>query len=400
MPRLSAAPSSLVKHACDCPPCEWSTSATSEAVLPAPARRSLVHRQLGSWPDRLTHGILGRLVTPLSRFRHPFLPHPKLFSLKLFGGASLEGPAGALTGRAAQRHRLALLTLLAASGGGVTRDKLIAYLWPEADDERGRHLLSNSLYMLRQALGEDALIGAGDVVRLDAASVRCDVRDFEDALGRGELARAIALYTGPFLDGFFLADAPEFERWATRERERLATAYARALESLAEGAEGERDFRSATEWWKARAAHDLLDSRVALRLMHALEAAGNRAGALHHASVHQRLLQEELGLRLTPEIAELAEGLRREPAPGAREPARASRPPAAPMSVPVAEPVAEPVPVVRVEPRSEPVAAAGERTGQRGWWRAAVAGLVVAGVLGVAWGALALRSRADPPDRS
>ena len=122
-----------------------------------------------------------------------------------------------MAGRAAQRHRLALLALLAASGGGgVTRDKLIAYLWPEADEERGRHLLSNSVYMLRQALGDEALGGAGDVVRLDAASVRCDVRDFEDAISRGEFARAVGLYAGPFLDGFFLADAPEFERWASR----------------------------------------------------------------------------------------------------------------------------------------------------------------------------------------
>ena len=285
----------------------------------------------------------------------------------------------------------------------MTRDKLTAYLWPEADDERGRHLLSNSLYMLRQALGEDAVIGAGDVVRLSATSVRCDVRDFEDALGRGELARAVGLYTGPFLDGFFLADAPEFERWVTRERDRLATAYARALESLAEGAERERDYRGAAEWWKARAANDLLDSRVALRLMRALEAAGNRAGALQHASVHQRLLQEELGLQLTPEIAELVQELRREPAPSAPERARAPEPPAspvsAPMSVPVAGPVAEPVPVVRMEAPSKPFAAS-ERTGRRGLWRATVAGLVVAGVLGVAWGAWAFRSRADPPDRS
>ena len=364
-----------------------------------------MRRQLRSWPDRSTHGILGRLVTPLSRFRHPFLPHPKLFSLKLFGGASIEGPTGPLTGRAAQRHRLALLTLLAASGGGVTRDKLTAYLWPEADEERGRHLLSNSLYLLRQALGEDALLGAGDVVRLDAARVRCDVRDFEDALGRGELARAVALYAGPFLDGFFLADAPEFERWATRERERLATAYARALESLAECAEGERDFRGAAEWWKARAAHDLLDSRVALRLMRALDAAGNRAGALQHASVHQRLLQEEFGLRLTPEIAELAEGLRHDPAPTAPERARAPEPPGAPVSVPVTEPVvgpvAEPVPepVVRLEPPSKPVAAGGERTGPRGWRRVTVA-VLAACALGAAWGTWALRSRADPSERS
>jgi TolB-like protein/DNA-binding SARP family transcriptional activator len=356
----------------------------------------------GSWPERSTHGILGPLVTPLSRFTHLFLPHPKLFSLKLFGGASVEGPAGALTGRAGQRHRLALLALLAGSGGsGVSRDKLIAYLWPEGGEERGRHLLSNSVYMLRQALGEDALGGAGDVVRLDASRVCCDVREFEDAIGRGELERAVALYTGPFLDGFFLADAPEFERWATRERERLAAVYARALESHAERAETERNFTTAAEWWKARAAHDPLDSRVALRLMRALEAAGNRAGALQLASVHQRLLQEELGLQLTPEIAELVDGLRREQAPRATQRVGAPEPTVSPVSAPTSEPVAEAVarPVDRMDPPIKPVAGPGERTGPRGR-RRVIAFLVATSVLAAAWGAWAVRSRADRPERS
>ena len=371
-----------------------------------PVRRSPRAPGCGSWPDRSTRGILGPVVTPLSRVHHLSLPHPKLFSVKLFGGASLEGPAGALTGRAAQRHRLALLALLASSGSGVTRDKLTAYLWPEADEERARHLLSNSLYMLRQALGEEALISAGDVVRLDAARVRADVRDFEDAIGRGELARAVGLYTGPFLDGFFLADAPEFERWANRERERLATVYARALESLAEGAEGDGDFRTAAEWWKTRAAHDLLDSRVALRLMRALDAAGNRAGALQHASVHQRFLHEELGLPLPPEIAELAERLRREPAAVAAEGARPPGSPTASVVAPMLEPAAQPVaqPVARspvgMAPPNEPVAAGGARAGRRGWLRVAIAVVVVAGVLGAAWGIWAARSRGDQPERS
>jgi TolB-like protein/DNA-binding SARP family transcriptional activator/Tfp pilus assembly protein PilF len=369
------------------------------AALPAPVRRR---------PHTPAVGVVARSIDarhiraarhPALPLRSPVSPAPKLFSLKLFGGASLEGPAGALTGRAAQRHRLALLALLATAGAGVTRDKLIAYLWPEADAERGRHLLSNSLYMLRQALGEDALLGAGDVVRLDAARVRCDVRDFDDALGRGEAARAVGLYTGPFLDGFFLADAPEFERWATRERERLATAYARALESLAECAEGERDFRSAAEWWKTRAAHDLLDSGVALRLMRALEAAGNRAGALQHASVHQRHLQEELGLRLTPEIAALAERLRREPAAEVPDWARTPEPPAALVieTAPSLKPVAEPV-----APTQPPTAAAAvaPRARRGGKWRVAVAVLVAASVLGAAWGAWAIRSRAERPERS
>jgi TolB-like protein/DNA-binding SARP family transcriptional activator/Flp pilus assembly protein TadD len=302
---------------------------------------------------------------------------------------------------------LALLALLAASGGGgVSRDKLIAYLWPEADEERGRHLLSNSLYMLRQALGEDALGGAGDVVRLDVSRVGCDARDFEDAIARGELQRAVSLYTGPFLDGFFLADAPEFERWATRERERLTAVYARALESIAESAESERDFTTAAEWWKARAVHDLLDSRVALRLMRALDAAGNRAGALQHASVHQRLLHEELGLQLTPEIAELVEQLRREPAPKTPESARATEQSVSSVSTPTPVPLAEafahpvPQPADGMELPAKPVGEPQERAVGRGRWRVAVFGVVAACLLAAGWGAWTRRSRADGPERS
>lgn len=41
------------------------------------------------------------------------------------------------------------------------------------------------------------------------------------------------IYAGPFLDGFFLSDAPEFERWVDTERGFLARQYAGALEALA-----------------------------------------------------------------------------------------------------------------------------------------------------------------------
>lgn len=134
---------------------------------------------------------------------------------------------------------------------------------------------------------------------------------------RREPAEAVGLYTAPFLDGPFLSDAPEFERWVTHGRERLAGAYGKALESLAEGAEAARDFPRAVEWWKRRAAQDPYDSRVAARLIKSLDQTGNRAGAVQHASIHQRLLHEEMGIAASPEITTLVERLRRDPAPGA-----------------------------------------------------------------------------------
>jgi TolB-like protein/DNA-binding SARP family transcriptional activator/Flp pilus assembly protein TadD len=239
-----------------------------------------------------------------------------MFTLRLLGGAAIESPVGPVTGRVAQRQRLALLALLGASRvGDLGREKLIAHLWPESDTEQGRHLLSNSIYVVRQALGDDAIIGAGDALRLNPERVRCDVREFDEAIAAGELERATDLYAGPFLDGFFLTDTPSFERWAEDERIRLGRAYGDALEALAQGREAAGDTRGAVAWWRKRAAHTPYDSGVAIQLMRALVAIGDRAGAVQYARVHAALVQGELGAEPHPEVTEYADRLRTEPPP-------------------------------------------------------------------------------------
>jgi TolB-like protein/DNA-binding SARP family transcriptional activator len=233
-----------------------------------------------------------------------------MYSLSLFGGAHLVGDEGPVVGPAVQRHRLALLALLGGHPAGLSRDKLLAFLWPDRDSAHARSLLKQGVHTLRRELGERAIVAAGNVLRLDPEVIREDVAEFEAALAAGDEARAVALYAGPFLDGFFLSSAPEFERWVDREREQLGRAYGRALETLAEAAERERDLLGAVEWWKARAAQDRYDSRVALRLIQALDATGNLAGALQHATVHERLLQEDVGVGSPPELCAAVEALR------------------------------------------------------------------------------------------
>jgi TolB-like protein/DNA-binding SARP family transcriptional activator/Flp pilus assembly protein TadD len=235
-----------------------------------------------------------------------------MIRVRLLGAPALERDDSFVTGRAAQRHRLALLALLALSPGNrLGRDRLIATLWPESDAERGRNLLKVATYVLRSALGEDVLVSVGDELRLNTDLVIVDVAEFDAALQAGDHARAIELYPGPFLDGFFLSDAPEFEQWVDGERARLASAYAGALEGAADAAAAAGDATAALNWWKLRAAHDPYDSRVALRLMHAFDATGNRAAAIQHAAIHARLLEDEFGIDAAPEVAALADRLRR-----------------------------------------------------------------------------------------
>ena len=264
-----------------------------------------------------------------------------IFHLRLFGSPSLESDGGPVAVRATQRHRLALLALLALSPGRrLTRDRLIATLWPERDIEGGRNLLKVATYVLREALADTTLVSEGDFLRLNTDVVRVDVVEFEAALDRADHAAAVALYSGPLLEGFFLTEAAEFEHWTDRERQRLASQYGDALETLAQGADAARDSQRSVEWWKKRSAVDPYDSRIALRLMQALDASGNRAGAVQHATIHQRLIEQELGVASVPEIAALADRLRREPAGAV--PVAATRVEPAPQPTSIVEPVESP----------------------------------------------------------
>ncbi len=49
----------------------------------------------------------------------------------------------------------------------ATRDRLVSVFWPESTQENARHALSQTLYELRQTLGEDWVESAGNSVRVD-----------------------------------------------------------------------------------------------------------------------------------------------------------------------------------------------------------------------------------------
>ena len=82
-----------------------------------------------------------------------------MLSLRLFGGVSLSSSDGVVPVRAMQRRRLALMAVLAGTiGRPVSRDTLVGLLWPEADEERAKHLLADSIYVIRASLGDDVIV--------------------------------------------------------------------------------------------------------------------------------------------------------------------------------------------------------------------------------------------------
>ena len=231
-----------------------------------------------------------------------------MLHLKTFGGLSVEIDGIPGTGAAQQRKTLALLALLAAAGQrGLSRDKLIASLWPDTDTSHGRGLLKQACYALRRDLHERELFLGSIQLRLNPAVISSDVGGFAGALEENDPVRAVSFYAAPFLDGFYLNGGGEFEDWAETERAQLAGQCRSALEVLSAQASRRHEHRAAAEWWRRLLALDPLSSHAALGLMTALDKAGERAEALRCGQAYGELVRSELGAEPSPELAEWIE---------------------------------------------------------------------------------------------
>ena len=106
--------------------------------------------------------------------------------------------------------------------------------------------LRNALANLRQVIGDvqaqpPFLVITRETIQLNtASSLWVDVSAFEELIRPNDdpqarmanLQAAVALYRGPFLDGF-TCDSSAFEEWALTRRERLNRLLREAMGSLA-----------------------------------------------------------------------------------------------------------------------------------------------------------------------
>lgn len=234
-----------------------------------------------------------------------------MITVQLLGGACLRSGDLPLAGPPAQRHRVALLALIVAAWPTpLSRDRAMALLWPERDLANARRLLNLAVHVLRATIGESAIVSTGDGLVLDPSRLTCDLHAFNVALSTGDHDRVARLYTGPLLDGFHLSDATEFDYWLGERRAELAHAYVSALIAIAERQHRSGDVYGRVGTCRKLVAADPYSTSHALALMHALDAAGDRAAARQHAVEHAHRLRADLDVDADSEIHSLAERLR------------------------------------------------------------------------------------------
>ena len=233
-------------------------------------------------------------------------PGAAVFELRLLGTPQVTGPSGAV--HAVSRKVLCLLAHVALEGP-TSRERLAGLFWADLDHGTARRNLRRELHRLREAGLEAMLADAGDRVAL-RSGVATDVGRFEQALAQGDLASALRLYGGPFLDGRHGRDADLLAAWVTSWRERLMQRFREAVEAQVSLHEAAGHWREALVCQLRLLEADLPQEahvRAAMRLHARL---GEREAALKLFERCRRQLGQELGLRPMPETLRLAEDIR------------------------------------------------------------------------------------------
>ena len=207
----------------------------------------------------------------------------------------------------------------------MTRDRLLGMLWAETDEERARKGLNQALYALRQEMGADEVFLGSRDLRLNSDLVTSDVAVFRPQSRPDSSSVQPRNTSGHSSTG----STSRRRRSSSAGWRRSGPAWRgtmRPPSSAGRRAAERGDGPGAVEWWRKLAAQDPLNARVAIGLMEALVATGDRTAALQHARVHEALLHQELEAPPDREVLALAEAIRRQPVERRRGGATAGRP--------------------------------------------------------------------------
>ena len=213
----------------------------------------------------------------------------------------------------AQPKRFALLGYLTlAAGAYLRRDTIAAIFWPDLDQAAARRALRNTLYHLREALGDGVILTHGDEqLAIDPLMIRCDVSRLREAAEAGQYEDAVDLYRGELLAGMHFANSGEgFEEWLVTERARVLDTTVSAVRALTDREEKAGNAVAAAYW--AQRACTLLpgDETWLRRAMTLLEASGDRGSALRRHEAYAKRLSAEFGARPTAETEFLAKRIK------------------------------------------------------------------------------------------
>ncbi len=229
--------------------------------------------------------------------------------LALLGELQITRGGAPLSGFVSNKAQ-ALLCYLAVTGRMYQRPALAGLLWGHMPEDKASASLRVALSNLRKLVGPHLL-----TTRQTAALDRerpywLDVQALQSGAANGgceQLSAAVELYRGDFMAGFYVHDAPAFEKWVLGQRERLRTLVSRALHSLVTHHIARGEYEASIDFAARTLALEPWREEAHRQMMLLLARAGQRSAALAQYKTCRRFLAQELEVEPSPETAALYE---------------------------------------------------------------------------------------------
>jgi predicted ATPase/DNA-binding SARP family transcriptional activator len=221
-----------------------------------------------------------------------------------------------------RRKVLSLLIYLAITAQRHSRDELAELLYGKKDREHARTNLRQTLSFLRSSIGKDQLgTDRLGVWLLCGKNLWIDTEEFKRLLKKGQkadtqgdlsatmshLTKAVELYRGDFLSGFYLKDSTNFEDWQLLEQESFRRQQAYSLQRLVEIHGIWEQYGQAIDYGHRWLALNPLEEAVHRQLMRLKGLAGQHYEALQQYEKCRSVLERELGEQPEEETERLRE---------------------------------------------------------------------------------------------
>lgn len=225
-----------------------------------------------------------------------------------------------LTGFRSDKVRALLAYLAVEADRPHRRARLAGLFWPEWNEAEARTYLRQSLANLQTLLANESppvLLVTRETMQLHPAMMEVvDVLAFERNVALpanlmpqpstvAALQAAVALYRGPFLEGFFLNGCPEFEAWVVLTRTRLQQKILAALAWLADYFQRQHEYEPAFSYARRRVELEPTTEEAQQQLIRLLALAGQRSAALTQFDLCCALLRQEVGVEPSAETVAL-----------------------------------------------------------------------------------------------
>ncbi len=248
--------------------------------------------------------------------------------LRLLGPFEAALAGKNITGFETVKVRALAAYLVTEMGRPHYRASLAGLLWPDWPQPSAMRNLRHALSVLRKVIGDRQadppfLLISRETLQFNQESdAWVDVAAFEQGIGPAQaksaanpvappsLQDAVALYRGPFLEGFSLNDSPAFEEWVLGKRQYLNRLALQGLHNLAEQAEATGDYAQGLVYARKQLELEPWLEDAHQQVMRLLAQDGQRSAALAQYEACQQLLMKELGVQPSAETTRLYEAIR------------------------------------------------------------------------------------------